>query len=57
VKKKRGSGGLSSVEQQGRIQKFHSFIYVIRQVPFLLGLLALVVLAGVAYKLDGILAG
>jgi len=51
-----GVNGLSSAEQQGRIQKFHSFIYVIRQIPFLLGLLTLVVLSGVAYKLDGILA-
>ncbi|MDY0189916.1 MAG: hypothetical protein RBR22_04200 [Desulfuromonas sp.] len=48
--------GLSPAEQQGRIHKFHSFIYVIRQVPFMLGLLVLVVLSGVAYKLDGILA-
>ena len=48
--------GLSPTEQQGRIHKFHAFVYVIRQIPFLLGLLLLVVLSGVAYKLDVILA-
>lgn len=51
-----GSLGLSPIEQQGRAQKFHAFIFVIRQMPFLMGLLTLVVLSGVAYKLDGILA-
>nr|WP_320049736.1 hypothetical protein [uncultured Desulfuromonas sp.] len=48
--------GLSPSEQQSRIHKFHAFIYVIRQIPFLMGLLLLVVLSGVVYKLDGILA-
>ena len=48
--------GLSSAEQQGRAQKFHALIFVIRQIPFLIGLLLLVVLSGVAYKLDSILA-
>lgn len=51
-----GSLGLSASEHQGRVQKFHAFIYVIRQMPFLMGLLMLVVLSGVVYKLDGILA-
>ncbi|OEU72066.1 MAG: hypothetical protein BA874_01175 [Desulfuromonadales bacterium C00003068] len=51
-----GPLGLSASEQQGRVQKFHAFIYVIRQMPFLMGLLMLVVLSGVVYKLDGILA-
>ncbi|MCA1796709.1 MAG: hypothetical protein LC645_04040 [Geobacteraceae bacterium] len=47
---------LSVAEQQSRIQKFHAVIYVIRQIPFLLGLLLLVILAAVGYKLDEILA-
>ncbi len=47
---------LSVAEQQSRIQKFHAVMYVIRQIPFLLGLLLLVVLAAVGYKLDEILA-
>lgn len=47
---------LSAAEQQSRIQKFHAVIYVIRQIPFLIGLLLLVILAAVGYKLDGILA-
>ncbi|MFO7831841.1 MAG: hypothetical protein R6V18_07635 [Desulfuromonadaceae bacterium] len=47
---------LSAAEQQSRIQKFHAVIYVIRQIPFLLGLLLLVILAAVGYKLDEILA-
>lgn len=47
---------LSASEQQSRVQRFHAFIYVIRQIPFLMGLLMLVVLSGVVYKLDGILA-
>jgi len=47
---------LSTAEQQSRIQKFHTVIYVIRQIPFLLGLLLLVVLAAVGYKLDTIMA-
>lgn len=51
-----GSLGLSPSEHQGRVQRFHAFIYVIRQMPFLMGLLMLVVLSGVVYKLDGILA-
>jgi len=47
---------LSVAEQQSRIQKFHAVMYVIRQIPFLLGLLLLVVLTAVGYKLDEILA-
>lgn len=47
---------LTAAEQQSRIQKFHAVIYVIRQIPFLLGLLLLVVLAAVGYKLDTIMA-
>ncbi len=47
---------LSATEQHSRIQKFHAVIYVIRQIPFLLGLLLLVVLAAVGYKLDTIMA-
>ncbi len=43
-------------ETRSRIHKFHSFLYVIRQVPFLFGLLSLVALSGIAYKLDDILA-
>ncbi len=48
--------GISVSEQQSRVQKFHAFVYVIRQVPFLLGLLTLVAFSGIAYKLDSILA-
>jgi hypothetical protein len=51
-----GGGHLSAAERQSRIQKFHAVIYVIRQIPFLLGLLLLVILAAVGYKLDEILA-
>ncbi|MDD3801144.1 MAG: hypothetical protein PHV45_03000 [Desulfuromonas thiophila] len=51
-----GRGGLTPIEQQSRIHKFHAVMYVIRQVPFLLGLLLLVVLSAVVYKLDVILA-
>lgn len=54
--KDEGSRNLSTAEQQSRIQKFHAVIYVIRQIPFLLGLLLLVVLAAVGYKLDTIMA-
>ena len=43
-------------ETRSRIQKFHAFLYVLRQVPFLFGLLSLVAISGVAYKLDDILA-
>lgn len=43
-------------ETRSRIHKFHAFLYVLRQVPFLLGLLSLVALSGIAYKLDDILA-
>ncbi|MEA3334193.1 MAG: hypothetical protein U9Q58_11455 [Pseudomonadota bacterium] len=46
----------SAAETRSRIHKFHAFLYVIRQVPFLFGLIALVALSGVAYKLDDILA-
>lgn len=51
-----GRRHLSAAEQQSRIQKFHAVIYVIRQIPFLLGLLLLVILAAVGYKLDEIIA-
>ncbi|MBN2645694.1 MAG: hypothetical protein JXR59_09510 [Desulfuromonadaceae bacterium] len=51
-----GHTGLSAVEQQSRIHKFHAVMYVIRQIPFLMGLLLLVVLSAVVYKLDVILA-
>ena len=43
-------------ETRSRIHKFHAFLYVIRQIPFLFGLLSLVALSGIAYKLDDILA-
>jgi hypothetical protein len=43
-------------ETRSRIHKFHAFLYVIRQVPFLFGLITLVALSGIAYKLDDILA-
>ncbi len=46
----------SASETRSRIHKFHAFLYVIRQVPFLVGLLSLVALSGIAYKLDDILA-
>lgn len=46
----------SGSEARSRIHKFHAFLYVIRQVPFLFGLILLVALSGVAYKLDDILA-
>ena len=46
----------AAAETQSKIQKLHAFLYVIRQAPFLLGLLALVALSGIAYKLDAILA-
>jgi len=46
----------SATETRSRIHKFHAFLYVIRQVPFLVGLLSLVALSGIAYKLDDILA-
>jgi len=42
-------------ETQSRIQKFHASLYVIRQFPFLLGLLSLLVLSVIAYKLNDIL--
>ncbi len=43
-------------ETRSKIHKFHAFLYVIRQVPFLFGLISLVTLSGIAYKLDDILA-
>ena len=43
-------------ETRSRIHKFHAFLYVIRQIPFLFGLILLVALSGIAYKLDDILA-
>ncbi len=46
----------SAAETRSRIHKFHAFLYVIRQVPFLFGLISLVALSGIAYKLDDILA-
>jgi len=42
-------------ETRSRIQKFHASLYVIRQFPFLLGLLSLLVLSVTAYKLNDIL--
>jgi len=42
-------------ETRSRIQKFHASLYVIRQFPFLLGLLSLMVLSVTAYKLNDIL--
>ena len=45
----------TATETRSRIHKFHAFLYVIRQIPFLLGLLSLVVLSGIVYKLDDIL--
>lgn len=42
-------------ETRSRIQKFHASLYVIRQFPFLLGLLALLALSVTAYKLNDIL--
>ncbi|MEA1922581.1 MAG: hypothetical protein U9N63_07985 [Pseudomonadota bacterium] len=45
-----------AAETRSRIHKFHAFLYVIRQVPFLFGLITLVALSGIAYKLDDILA-
>lgn len=46
----------NAAETRSRIHKFHAFLYVIRQIPFLFGLLSLVALSGIAYKLDDILA-
>ena len=46
----------SAADTRSRIHKFHAFLHVIRQVPFLLGLITLVALSGIAYKLDDILA-
>ncbi|HDS16790.1 MAG TPA: hypothetical protein ENN66_09355, partial [Proteobacteria bacterium] len=46
----------ATLETRGRIHKFHAFLYVIRQVPFLLGLLCLLALSALAYKLNDILA-
>ncbi len=46
----------TAAETRSRIHKFHAFLYVIRQVPFLFGLISLVALSGIAYKLDDILA-
>ncbi len=46
----------TGAETRSRIHKFHAFLYVIRQVPFLFGLISLVALSGIAYKLDDILA-
>ncbi|MCK5540458.1 MAG: hypothetical protein KAI69_05970 [Deltaproteobacteria bacterium] len=45
----------TAAETRSRIHKFHAFLYVLRQIPFLLGLLSLVALSGIAYKLDDIL--
>ncbi len=46
----------TAAETRSRIHKLHAFLYVIRQAPFLIGLLVLVALSAVAYKLDVILA-
>lgn len=43
-------------DTRSRLQKFHASLYVIRQFPFLLGLLSLLVLSVTAYKLNDILA-
>lgn len=46
---------VNDAAQKGYIYKFQVFLYSIRQVPFLLGLLLLGVCAGVIYKIDTIL--
>ena len=46
----------AAAETRSKIHKLHAFLYVVRQAPFLLGLLSLVALSGIAYKLDAILA-
>ena len=46
----------SATNTRSRVQKFHAFLFVIRQIPFLFGLIILVALSGIAYKLDDILA-
>jgi hypothetical protein len=46
----------AAAETRSRIHKLHAFLYVIRQAPFLIGLLILVALSAIAYKLDVILA-
>ncbi len=46
----------TAAETRSRIHKFHAFLYVIRQIPFLFSLLLLVTISGIAYKLDDILA-
>lgn len=46
----------AGTDTRSRLHKFHAFLYVIRQVPFLFGLIMLVALSGIAYKLDNILA-
>ncbi len=46
----------SASETRSRIHKLHASLYVIRQFPFLLGLLTLLALSVVAYKLNDILA-
>ncbi len=43
-------------ETRSRIHKLHATLYVLRQFPFLLGLLTLLALSVVAYKLNDILA-
>ncbi len=46
----------SASETRSRIHKLHATLYVVRQFPFLLGLLTLLALSVVAYKLNDILA-
>ena len=46
----------SAAETRSRIHKLHASLYVLRQFPFLLGLLTLLVLSVVSYKLNDILA-
>ena len=46
----------SASETRSRIHKLHASLYVIRQFPFLLGLLTLLAVSVAAYKLNDILA-
>lgn len=45
----------SDPQKRSKLDRLNSFLFVIRQVPFLLGLLLLIALAGIVYKLDAIL--
>ncbi|MCK5681422.1 hypothetical protein KAI46_11495 [bacterium] len=46
----------SASETRSRIHKLHASLHVVRQFPFLLGLLSLLALSVIAYKLNDILA-